>query len=102
VNAQVLSRKVNRVISHYKKYHGRAQPGEKERRLIRARLKEGYSAKDLCEAIDGCHRSPHHCGENERRIKYQTLALIVRDSSHVQQFLEVPPDGPADTSGRAY
>lgn len=81
------------VIAHYRSFHPRARPGDKERKLIRARLKEGYSVADLQAAIDGCHRSPHHCGENPSGTCYQTLELIVRDSKHVQQFMEIAENG---------
>jgi len=78
------------VIAHYREYHPNARPGAKERAKIRDRLGDGYSVADLQAAIDGCHRSPHHCGLNDRNTKYQALELIVRDSSKVQQFMEVP------------
>lgn len=81
------------MVSYYQEFHPKAKPGAKERTKIAARLKDGYSVDDIKAAIDGCHRSPHHCGMNERNAKYQTLELIVRDASKVQQFMDVP-DGP--------
>ena len=92
--ARTPSRDIDAVVEHYVGYHPQAKPGADERGLISARLKEGYSPEDLCRAIDGCHVSPHHCGENERRTKYQTLELIVRDSKHVAQFIELAQQGP--------
>lgn len=83
---------VNQVIAHYKTFHPRARPGEKEKALIQSRLHDGYSVGDLCEAIDGCHRCPHNCGVNERGMKYQTVELIMRNASNVQRFLEMPKD----------
>ena len=79
------------VVAHYKNYHQRSRPGKKETKLIGSRLAEGYSVGDLISAIDGCHRSPYHCGDNESGSRYQSLELIVRDAKHVQQFLEVAP-----------
>lgn len=79
---------VNAVVEAYRLHHPRARPGEKERRKIAARLAEGYSAEDLIAAVDGCHRSPWHCGENPEGKTYQSLDLIVRDSSHVASFIE--------------
>jgi len=81
------------VIAHYQRLHPRARPGDKERGLIKARLKDGYSPLDLIAAIDGCHASAHNQGQNERGRKYQTLELIVRNSSKVAQFLEQSPGG---------
>lgn len=79
---------IDSVIAHYQTYHSRARPGRKERRLISERLRDGYSVADLLVAIDGCHVSPFHCGENDAGKKYQSLELIVRDSKHVTAFLE--------------
>jgi hypothetical protein len=81
------------VINHYKKYHPKSLPKpsgkNKEWKLIKKRLEEGYSQRDLELAIDGCHKSAWHCGENERGRKYQSLELIMRDSSHVSDFIEI-------------
>ncbi len=90
-NSTVVS--VGEVIEHYQQYHPRSKPGDKEKSKIHARLKDGYSVDDLKAAIDGCHRSPFHCGENEGGKKYQSLELIVRDASHVATFLETPING---------
>lgn len=81
------------VMDHYKKYHPRAFPKVlstlKEAKKIQARLKEGFSVEDLIEAIDGCHRSEYHQGQNDQCKKYDSLELIVRDGSKVQQFIEI-------------
>ena len=84
------------VFEHYRSLHPTSRPGDKESAKVRARIAEGYSAADLCKAIDGCHASPFHCGENANGRKYQSLELIVRDSSHVNQFMELAEgSGPA-------
>lgn len=81
------------VMDHYKAYHPRAFPKVlstlKEVKKIQARLKEGFSVEDLIEAIDGCHRSEYHQGQNDQGKKYDSLELIVRDGSKVQQFIEI-------------
>lgn len=84
-NVDVMS-----VLAHYQRLHPLSKLTEKskEGRLIRDRLAEGYSAEDLCRAIDGYHRSPHHTGENDRRTKYLSLELFMRDSKHVQAGIE--------------
>jgi len=61
---------------------------------VRARLEEGYLVDALKLAIDGCHRSPFHQGENERGTKYDSLELIMRDSDHVAKFIELAEAGP--------
>jgi len=81
------------VFAHYRGYHSRAFPapksGTKEWGQIAARLREGYSVADLCQAIDGYHRSPYHCGQNESGTKYLDLNLIVRTGSHVARGIEL-------------
>lgn len=79
--------KIRAVFAHYRTYHPRAFPSaastSKEWRLIQARLREDYTVADLCEAIDGYHRSAWHLGENQSGKKYLGLELIVRDGTHV-------------------
>jgi hypothetical protein len=52
----------------------------------RGRLKEGYSAYQLCEAIDGCRRSLFHMGANEHQTVYDDIALICRSGEKVEFF----------------
>lgn len=77
------------VLARYRHFHPRYRSGDSDSVKIRCRLREGWSAEDLCRAIDGCHRSPFHCGENADEKKYQSLELIVRDAAHVQKFIEI-------------
>ena len=81
------------IWDHYRTHHKSAakilKSGRKEYRLIKARLGEGYTIDDLKRAIDGYHRSPFHCGQNDRGTKYLTAALIFRDASHVQTGIEL-------------
>ena len=77
------------VIAHYRKYHSRAKGGKKERELIQQRLREGFTVEDMCLAIDGCHVSDFHKGKNDRYTKYQSLELIFRDASHVNNFMDL-------------
>ncbi len=62
-----------------------------------ARLRDGYSVAELKQAVDGCRRTPHNMGENEKRQRYDDLELICRDASHVDRFKAAatgPPDKP--------
>lgn len=83
------SEEIADVFAHYRRYHPKARLGDKERRLIAARLKEGFSVAECCRAIDGIHRSPFHSGDNEAGRKYQSLDLIFRDASKTTQFMEM-------------
>lgn len=84
----VSSDQVKAIVAHYQSYHPKAKADEKLRTKIAGRLRDGFSVEELTTAIDGCHKSPWHCGENDRHSKYQTLELIVRDADHVTQFIE--------------
>lgn len=80
---------VDQVISYYKRLHPGFKGTQKdERKLIRMRLKEGFSVADLCRAIDGNHVSPFHCGRNKDGTKHHKLELIVRNGSQVNMFIE--------------
>jgi len=80
---------VELIAASYVRLHPRSRPGAKELGKIRDRLKEGFSVSELTTAIDGCHASPFHSGQNETGRKHQGLELICRDSAHVNQFIEL-------------
>lgn len=91
---------VEAVIEHYKTHRPKSRPGDKERRQISARLRDGYSVSDLCSAIDGCFKTPHNLGDNDRGQKYLDLELIVRSSSHVDRFVANDKDPPTGNRPR--
>lgn len=55
---------------------------------VRARLKEGYTVEQLCQAIDGCSRTPHNMGQNDQGQLYNDLELICRSGSQVDRFMQ--------------
>ena len=75
------------VYSRYLHHHPRSaktiDSKSKSYKLIAARLKEGRTAQDLTDAIDGNHKDPY-CKENG----YHKLTLILRDDDHVTQYIE--------------
>lgn len=88
--------KVAKVFKHWQDTMGkqRAVLDDKRKRLIRARLKDGYSERDLMTAITGYSLSPFHMGLNDKGIRYDGLDLILRDGSKVDQglaFAQNPP-----------
>jgi len=87
---------VDEVVQHYLTYHPRSRPGKAERTLIAARLKEGFTVDQLRQAIDGQHRSPYHLGKNDRGATYLGLELAMRNSSKVNQFLEIVERPPTE------
>ncbi len=89
------------VFAHYRQRHPRSHPSpaskSREWRAIKARLDEGHSVEQLCEAIDGMHRTPHNLGDNERGQKYLALELCMRSASQVQRFAEAPAQARRET-----
>lgn len=69
--------------------HQRSVLDDKRRKLIEARMKDGYSIDDLKAAITGCSLSPFHMGQNEQGARYDGLELILRDGSKVDKFLAI-------------
>ena len=67
--------------------HPRAKLDSKRQTKIKARLKDGYTVEDLCKAVDGCRRSPHHMGENDQGAVYDDIELICRDATKVDRFM---------------
>lgn len=87
-----LTDEILTVYAHYRGYHARCAPTLRSNSLeyqrIKDRLKEGYTVEDLKTAVDGCHVSEFHNGDNEKGQSYLALTLIFRSQSHVQRFLE--------------
>lgn len=92
-----LKQDIVTIFNHWRSFHSRAgkeiKRNSTEWKLIAARIAEGFSVQDLCDAVDGCHRSEYHCGKNERGKRYQSLELIVRDRKHVTDFIETAQQG---------
>ena len=93
-DAPTVGEETEKVFAHWKEVmnHPQAQLGKKDSKRYRAiasRLKEGYSADQLCSAINGCKNSPHHMGENDRHTVYDDIELICRDSAHVDKFIRL-------------
>lgn len=80
---------VNDVAAAYVMHHPRRKITAKDCKLIEERLAEGYSVGDLIDAIEGCHGSPFHCGDNERSTRYDSLGLILRNAENVARFIEL-------------
>lgn len=49
-----------------------------------------YGVERLQAAVDGCRRSPHHRGLNDRGTVYDDLELILRDAKHIEMFENMP------------
>jgi len=81
---------VREVFEHWQAVMGKqgAKLTPRRRHLVKARLKDGYSAEQLKRAVDGCRGSAFHQGANKDGTRYDDLTLICRDGEHVEKFLE--------------
>ncbi len=78
--------------------HPQAKLDAKRERNIKARLKDGYTVKQLCKAVDGCKLSPHHMGQNDQRTVYDDIELICRDGPRVDKFIALVERKPIQQS----
>lgn len=80
----------------------RAKLDTKRRTAVQARLKDGYTAADLMQAIDGCSNSDWHMGKNKDGKVFNDLELICRDAGKVDGFMaqttRAPQSGSASES----
>jgi len=88
-----FAKQVRQVFDHWVRVRGkdpkRVQLTTDRKRKIEARLRERYSVADICAAIDGVARSPHHCGENDTGQVWDDLTLICRSGSKLEMFRDM-------------
>lgn len=78
----------------------RSKMDAKRQKVIKGALKN-YTVDDLKAAIDGCKASPFHMGDNERREKYNSIELILRNAEKIEGFMAKaarPPVAPKRSS----
>lgn len=74
--------------------HAQAKLDDKRSRAIGARLADGYTVADLCQAVDGCKQSPHHMGQNDTHTVYDDIELICRNGPKVDGFIKRAKQAP--------
>lgn len=79
-----------RVFQHWQKrmVKPKAKLTDGRKRVVLARLKDGYTLKQLKQAIDACSASEFHMGDNDRKTPFNDLTLILRSGEKLEQFLE--------------
>lgn len=83
---------VDRIVAHYSTHRPRpAKVTAKRRKLVAARLKEGFKVDDLCRAIDGYFQP--WTWNAQQGGSALALDLMLRDAGHVEKGLEMM-DGP--------
>lgn len=78
------------VFDHWVRATGRNAKRTKftpqRRDKVRARLREGYTLEEICQAIDSCARDPFNQGDNDRGRRFDDLELICRNATKLEQF----------------
>jgi hypothetical protein len=89
---------VQEIFEHWVEVHKKPQAklNTKRKQKIQARLREGYSTDDLKAAIEGCRASEFHMGANAEKKVYDDLALICRDGSQVEKFVDLNKEAPRE------
>jgi hypothetical protein len=66
-----------------------------ERKRLIAKWLPDYGVERLQAAIDGCARTPHNMGQNDRHQKYNSIELILRDAGRIERFEDAARRGAA-------
>ncbi len=79
-----------RIFEHWKIVHNhpRAKIDDTRKSKVSKALNLGYSEADLIKAVDGCKKSPHHQGQNDKQEIYDDFELILRDAKHIDAFIK--------------
>jgi len=87
---------INEVFAYWqlRMGHEASKLDAKRVRAIKARLADGYTVGQLCQAVDGCKNSPYHQGQNDTRTLYDDIELICRDATKVDGFIKRFSQGP--------
>lgn len=82
---------VREVFLHWQRVrnHPAAKLDDKRAKAIKARFKDGYTVGELCRAIEGISKSPHHMGQNDARTVYDDIELICRTAANVDKFAKL-------------
>jgi len=68
---------------------GRKPSLSAERQQLITMAVNEYGAADVKQAITGCSLSDWHMGRNPGGKKYTSIELILRDSEHIERFLQL-------------
>lgn len=102
VGAPLESTDVRTVFAHWVDVMGKNPKTTKltpeRRRVVQARLKEGYSVEFICTAVYGCESSDFHMARGEHRggKRFNDLTLICRNGSTLERFEEMTEPGYVD------
>lgn len=95
------TRQAEAVFDHWKLImnHPGSQFDTKRKKVVKARLKEGYSVNDLKEAIEGMSNCPHNMGQNEQGIAYDRIGIVLKDAESIDRFRRMYKTPPVPNTG---
>lgn len=67
--------------------HPNAIYDQKRKRIIKARLEEGFTVEDLKAVPHGVKQSAYHLGDNPGRVRYDGIETIYQSAAHVEKFM---------------
>lgn len=104
VARETQAAQVKLVFEHWIASHGkdpsRTKLTDPRKQKVLARLREGYTVTDLCEAIDGCKLSSFHMGENDRGRPFNLLESILANGGRVEEHRDRLTSKPTDRANR--
>lgn len=76
------------IFAYWQRVHEKpkAQFTVERKRKVKERLADS-TVEEIKQAIDGCKKSSHHQGINERGTVYDDLELICRTRTHLEKFI---------------
>ena len=60
----------------------------KRKKMVKARLKDGYTPDQIKRAIDNCRADPWSMGQNDRQTPFNDLELICRSGEKLESFID--------------
>ena len=67
--------------------HQQARLDSNRKKHIGNALKLGYTVDQLKQAIDGCSRTPHNIGDNDRNERYDGVHIIFKSADQIDRFM---------------
>jgi uncharacterized protein YdaU (DUF1376 family) len=86
-----VEKKVKQIFEFWKEElnHPNSILDKKRDKVIRERLKEGFTVERIMQAILGIKSSPHNMGQNDRKTVYDDIELICRTGANVDRFADM-------------
>lgn len=96
---------VTKIFDFWKLEHGhpKAKLDRKRRSRIKARLRDQFTPREICQAIRGAKHDKFLMGENESGRVYDDIHTLLRDAAQVERLIELDggrsvPRGPSVVS----